>query len=70
MNPQQIPFVRIVSRFGIKDSVLTGFMIAGPVVILALALVGRTAVMITIAAAYVGLFVLYVMYKGVVTSSK
>lgn len=70
MNPQQIPFVRLVSRFGIKDSVLTGFMIAGPVVILVLALVGRTAITITVAAAYVSLFVLYVVYKGIITGGE
>lgn len=66
----QEPFFQFAIRFGVEDRVLATFMLAGPLVILALALVGRTAVTIAVAAAYVGLFVLYIAYKGAVTDNK
>jgi uncharacterized membrane protein YraQ (UPF0718 family) len=59
------PFFQFATRFGVEDRVLAAFMLAGPVVILAFALLGRTALTAALAAAYVGLFVLYVASKGV-----
>lgn len=70
MIPDQIPLVRFVTRLGVEDRVLAAFMIAGPVVILSFVLTGRTAVTRVGAAAYVGLFVLYVAYNGLVTGGE
>jgi len=65
MNPENAPFVRFVTRFGVEDHVLAAFMLAGPPVVLSIALFGRSVVTAALAAAYVGLFVLYVAYHGV-----
>jgi len=64
------PFFQFALRFGVEDRVLAVFMLAGPLIILALSLIGRTAITAVIAAAYVGLFVLYVASKGVGTDEK
>ncbi|WP_138797391.1 hypothetical protein [Halostella sp. PRR32] len=70
MNPEQIPFVRFAARFGVEDRVLAAFMLAGPLVVSSLALLGRSAVTSVLAGAYVGLFVLYVAYRGVATDGE
>jgi hypothetical protein len=57
-------------RFGVEDRVLAVFMFSGPLIILAFALIGRTAITTVISTAYVGLFVLYVASKGVLTDEK
>jgi hypothetical protein len=64
------PFFRFATRFGVEDTVLATFMLAGPPVILALALLGRTAVTMALATAYVGLFVIYVAYRGRATDEE
>lgn len=64
------PFFRFATRFGVEDNVLAAFMLAGPAVILALALIGRMAVTTALATAYVGLFALYVAYRGVATDEE
>lgn len=64
------PFFQFATRFGVEDRILAVFMLAGPPVILTLALVGRTAITTVIATAYVGLFVLYIASKGVVTNEE
>ena len=66
----QEPFFRFALRFGVEDRVLAVFMLVGPPVILLFALVGRTAITTAVAAAYVGLFVLYVASKGVRTNEE
>lgn len=65
MNPDQIPYVRFVTRFGVEDHVLATFMIVGPLVLLTLALLGRTMITTTVATGYVVLFVLYIASKGI-----
>lgn len=65
MNPDQIPYVRFVTRFGVEDRVLAAFMIVGPLVILTLALLGRAMITTAVATGYVVLFVLYIASKGI-----
>lgn len=70
MKLEQIPFVGFVTRFGVEDYVLAAFMLAGPPLILTLALLDRSPVTSALAAAYVGLFVFYVAYRGVATNEE
>ena len=70
MKLEQIPFVGFVTRFGVEDDVLAAFMLAGPPLILTLALLDRSPVTSALAAAYVGLFALYVAYRGIATNEE
>lgn len=65
MNPEELPFVGAVFRFGANDVVLDAFLLAGPVVVLAMVVLGRTSVTELLAALYAVSFVGYVVYNGV-----
>lgn len=56
--------ISVITRSGVEDNILAGFMLTGPVVIILAVLVGRSPVTIVIAATYVCLFILYIAYKG------
>jgi hypothetical protein len=65
MNPETLPYVGAVFRFGASDRVLDSILLAGPVVVLAMILLGRNPVTTVIAGLYVLSFACYVVYKGV-----
>ena len=65
MTPENIPYLGAVFRFGARDRVLDSILLAGPVVVLAMILLGRNPVTTVVAVLYVLSFVVYVLYKGV-----
>jgi hypothetical protein len=65
MNPETLPYVGAVFRFGASDRVLDSILLAGPVVVLSMILLGRTPVTTVLAVGYVLSFTVYVVYKGV-----
>jgi hypothetical protein len=65
MKPENLPYVGAVFRFGARDRVLDSILLAGPVVVLAMAAFGRNLVTVALAALYVLSFVAYVAYKGI-----
>ena len=64
MKPENLPYVGAVFRFGARDRVLDSILLLGPVVVLAMAVLGRNVVTGALAALYVLSFVAYVLYKG------
>lgn len=58
-------FLSLITRVGIEDRALAVFMLTGPLVILVLAVAGRSAGTTAIATAYACLFIFYVAYKGI-----
>jgi hypothetical protein len=65
MNPENLPYVGAVFRFGARDRVLDTILLAGPVVVLAIVLLGRNPVTTILAGLYVLSFACYVVYNGV-----
>ena len=64
MHPENLPVVGAVFRFGARDRVLDSIILAGPVVVAALVLLGRNVLTTVLAALYVLSFVGYVLYKA------
>ena len=64
MNPENLPVVGAVFRFGARDRVLDSILLLGPVVVLAFVVLGRTPLTVTVTGLYVLSFVGYVLYKG------
>lgn len=65
MNLENMPYVGAVFRFGANDRVLDSILLLGPVVILAMVILGRTPLTTILAAFYVLLFTGYVLYNGI-----
>jgi hypothetical protein len=65
MDPENLPLVSAVLRFGAQDRALDTILLAGPLVVLTMILLGRSAVTTAIVALYVLSFVGYVVYNGV-----
>ena len=64
MRPHDLPVVRQVLASGADDRVLDALLLLGPVVILVLALLGRSPVTVAIAAAYLLAFLLHIVDAG------
>lgn len=64
MRLEQIPFVGPLLAAGADDHVFDALLVMGPVVIVAIAILGRTPVSISLAALYIGWFVGYVGFKA------
>lgn len=64
MNPENLPYVGAVFRFGARDRVLDSILLLGPVVVLVIAVLGRRPVTGIVTGLYVLSFVGYVLYKG------
>lgn len=64
MNPENLPYVGAVFRFGARDRVLDTYLLFGPLVILAFVVLGRNLLTVLITGLYVLSFVGYVLYKG------
>lgn len=65
MNPEEIPFVGAVFRFGARDRVLDTILLLGPVVVLAFAVFGRNLLTTGITGLYILSFIGYVLYKSI-----
>ncbi|ELZ23116.1 hypothetical protein C475_15744 [Halosimplex carlsbadense 2-9-1] len=66
MDPKDIPLVGFVLEFGAQDRVLDAMLLAGPLVVLAMILGGRSPVTTALVGLYVLSFGGYVVYNGVV----
>lgn len=64
MNPENMPVVGAVFRFGARDRVLDSILLLGPVVMLAIIFLGRTPLTTGVTALYILSFVGYVLYNG------
>ncbi|MFC7139243.1 hypothetical protein ACFQMA_05245 [Halosimplex aquaticum] len=64
MDPETLPLVGAVFRFGAEDRVLDSILLAGPLVVLAMVLFEQSPVTFAVVALYVVSFVAYVAYNG------
>lgn len=64
MNPENMPVVGAVFRFGARDRVLDSILLLGPVVMLAIIFLGRIPLTTGVTALYILSFVGYVLYNG------
>ncbi|OLZ40808.1 hypothetical protein A6E15_07300 [Natrinema saccharevitans] len=65
MRLADVPVVGDLLESGAEDRVFDSLLLVGPALILVIAVLGRSAVTIGLAAAYVLFFVAYVLYRGV-----
>lgn len=65
MNPENLPIIGAVFRFGADDHVLDGILLAGPLVLLAITVGGRTPLTVAITGLYLVAFAAYVIYNGI-----
>lgn len=68
MRLRDYPVIRTVTSASPDDTVFDGFMLAGPFVILAFVIGGRSTLTTALATAYVLGFFGYVAFKGLVGS--
>lgn len=68
MRPDRLPVIRTVIDAGPEDRIFDGLLIVGPLVILLLAVLGRSTLTMGIGAVYVAAFVVYVLYLGLRTN--
>lgn len=64
MNPENLPIVGMVFRYGAYDRVLDSILLFGPVVILSFVIFGRNPITTIVAGLYIFLFFGYVLYNG------
>ncbi|MFB6308044.1 MAG: hypothetical protein ABEH35_01820 [Haloarculaceae archaeon] len=64
MNLGDLPVVSAVFEAGADDRVFDSLLLAGPVVIGLIALLGRSIVTEALAVIYIAVFVAYVLYRG------
>ncbi|SFG35765.1 hypothetical protein SAMN04488063_1790 [Halopelagius inordinatus] len=64
MSVEDLPILGPVFDSGADDHVFDGLLLAGPLLLCVLALVGRTRVTTVIAAGYLLVFVGYILYKA------
>lgn len=64
MRVDELPVVQAVVNAGPDDSVFDALLLAGPLVLLVVALAGRSVVTEALAAGYLLAFVGYVLYLG------
>ncbi|MBZ6493987.1 hypothetical protein [Natrinema longum] len=67
MNVGDVPIVGELLEAGAEDRVFDSLLLIGPLLILVIALVGRSRLTTGLAAAYVGFFAAYVLFRGVRT---
>jgi hypothetical protein len=66
MRPRGLPYVEQVVGAGPDDPVFDSLLLAGPIVLALLAILGRHPAATGIAIGYLGTFVTYVLYLGYV----
>lgn len=65
MKLTEIPLLAAVLESGADDRVFDSLLLLGPLVIVFVAILGRSLLTEAIALTYVGTFVAYVLYRGV-----
>ena len=65
MRPRDVPVVGTVVEAGADDRVFDALLLAGPVVIIVVAALGRSPLTVALAAAYIVAFVTYTLSLGV-----
>lgn len=68
MQAADIPFVRFILASGADDHIFDAFLLAGPMVIVAIVLLGRSLATTLLAVAYLVAFFGYTLLKGTTTS--
>lgn len=61
---RDIPLLRRLAWFGGQNTVFDLFLLLGPLVIVAIALIGRTGFTVGLAGGYILFFLGYLLYKG------
>jgi hypothetical protein len=69
MNPESLPIAGPVFRFGADDHVLDSILLGGPLVLLLIAVGGRTPLTVAVTGLYLLSFVAYVVYNGVLAEA-
>lgn len=64
MTPEDVPFAETFARAGSEDPVFGALLVLGPVLVVVIAVLGRTEVTVALAAGYVGFLVAYIPYKS------
>lgn len=64
MNPEELPILGAVFRSGAQDYVFDVLILLGPLLIVGISIIGRTTFTTVLAGLYIGIFILYVVYKG------
>ncbi|MFB6136145.1 MAG: hypothetical protein ABEJ04_05255 [Halobacteriaceae archaeon] len=70
MNLERVPLVGPLLAFEERSPGYSVLLLLGPVVVAAVALAGRTAFTVVLAAAYVLAFVCYALYQGLTGASR
>ncbi len=65
MNLADVPIVGELLEAGAEDRVFDSLLLAGPILVLLIAVVGRSTLTTGIVVAYLLFFVGYVLYRGV-----
>ncbi|MGQ3413303.1 hypothetical protein ACT4ML_13690 [Natrinema sp. LN54] len=65
MRINELPIVGELLESGAEDRIFDSLLLVGPLLILVIALVGRSVLTTGLAAAYVVFFVAYVLYRGI-----
>lgn len=65
MNSSDLPVISYVFEAGADDQVLDSLLLAGPLVIGMILVLGRTLFTTNLALAYLAVFVTYVLYLGI-----
>lgn len=64
MRLDRLPFAGPVVGSGADDRVFDALLLAGPPLVLAIAVLGRNAVTVTLAVVYLAVFTGYILYRG------
>ncbi|MFC6769873.1 hypothetical protein [Natrinema soli] len=65
MRVSDLPVVGDLLESGAEDRVFDSLLLVGPLLILLIALVGRSSLTTGLALSYVSFFIAYVLYRGV-----
>ena len=64
MNLRELPVVRTVSESGADDRVFDSLLLVGPVLVVSIAVFGRSVLTVALAAGYISVFLVYVLYQA------
>jgi len=64
MRVRDVPFVGAVIGSGADDRVFDGMLLAGPLVVAIIAVVGRSPLTVALAGIYIAVFLGHVLYAG------
>lgn len=64
MTPRSLPLIRFLNEAGPDDRVFDGMLLAGPIIIVIIAIVGRTNLTSGLVWLYIIAIFGYVLYKG------